>query len=125
MFIRKEDTLTIIAIHVDDLMILAANILELQRLRASLILQLKMKDIKDMKDIELFGSLQRSRQGREASVHSTTAVHRKDIQELKFGQTEAKSVSTPADLNVKLQKVDGVSRPVDTISYQSIVGSLL
>ena len=42
-----------------------------------------------------------------------------------FGQTEPKSVSTPADLNIKLQKEDGVSRPVDTISYQSIVESLL
>ena len=38
---------------------------------------------------------------------------------------EAKPVSTPADLNVKLQKEDGVSRPVDVISYQSIVGSQL
>ena len=38
---------------------------------------------------------------------------------------EAKPVSTPADLNVKLQKEDGVSGPVDVISYQSIVGSLL
>ena len=36
----------------------------------------------------------------------------------KFGQTEAKSVSTPADLNVKLQKEDGVSRLVDAILYQ-------
>ena len=43
----------------------------------------------------------------------------------KFGQTEAKPVSTPADLNVKLQKEDGVSRLVDAILYQSIVGSLL
>ena len=43
----------------------------------------------------------------------------------KFGQTQAKSVSTPADLNVRLQKEDSVSKPVDTTSYQSIVGSLL
>ena len=43
----------------------------------------------------------------------------------KFGQTEAKPVSTPADLNVKLQKEDGVSRLVDAILYQSIVESLL
>ena len=43
----------------------------------------------------------------------------------KFWQTEAKPVSTPADLNVKLQKEDGVSRPVDTVTCQSIVGSLL
>ena len=31
VFIRKKDTLTIIAIHVDDLMILAESILEMQR----------------------------------------------------------------------------------------------
>jgi len=33
----------------------------------------------------------------------------------KLGQTAAKPVSTPADLNIKQQKEDGVSRPVDTI----------
>ena len=43
----------------------------------------------------------------------------------KYRQTEAKPVSTPADLNVKLQKEDGFSRPVDATSYQSMVGSLL
>lgn len=31
----------------------------------------------------------------------------------KYGKTEAKPVSTPADLNVKLQKEDDFSRPVD------------
>ena len=31
----------------------------------------------------------------------------------KFGQTQAKSVFTPADLNVRLQKKDGVRVPVD------------
>ncbi|PFX21946.1 Retrovirus-related Pol polyprotein from transposon TNT 1-94 [Stylophora pistillata] len=40
-----------------------------------------------------------------------------------FGQTETKSVSTPAYLNAKLQKEDGFNRPVDVTSYQSIVGS--
>ena len=43
----------------------------------------------------------------------------------KYGKTEAKPVSTPADLNVKLQKEDGFSRPVDAISHQWMVGSLL
>ena len=35
----------------------------------------------------------------------------------KFGQTEAKTVSTPADLNVKLEKNDGFSKTVDPIQY--------
>ena len=38
---------------------------------------------------------------------------------------DAKTVSTPADPNVKLCKDDKVSKPVDAIMYQSMVGSLL
>mgnify|MGYP000185194007 CR=1 FL=1 len=48
VFIRKKDTLTIIAIHVDDLMILAESILEMQRLKDSLKLQFKMKDMGEL-----------------------------------------------------------------------------
>ena len=42
----------------------------------------------------------------------------------KFGLSQAKTVSTPANLNVKLRK-DDVSKPVDPTLYQSMVGSLL
>ena len=41
----------------------------------------------------------------------------------KYGLLEAKTVSTPAD--VRLQKDDGVSKPVVPVQYQSAVGSLL
>lgn len=37
----------------------------------------------------------------------------------------ANSVSTPADSNVKLCKDDKVSKPVDSLLYQSMVGTLL
>lgn len=43
----------------------------------------------------------------------------------KYGMTEAKICSTPADTSVILEKDDGVSREVDPITYQSMVGSLL
>ena len=39
--------------------------------------------------------------------------------------TEAKAVSTPASIDVKLQKDDGSSKEVDAINYLSMVGSLL
>ena len=49
VFIRKEeDTLTIIGVHVDDLMILAQNIWEMKRVKDSLKLQFKMKDMGDL-----------------------------------------------------------------------------
>ena len=66
--------------------------------------------------------LDTKKEGKQVYIHQGQYIEK---MLKKFGQTEAKSVSTPADLNVKLQKEDGVSRPVDTISYQSIVGSLL
>ena len=43
----------------------------------------------------------------------------------KYGLTEAKTVSTPADPNVKLLRDDGWSKKVNSIRYQSMVGSLL
>ena len=43
----------------------------------------------------------------------------------KFGLTEAKTVSTPANLSVKLRKDDETSKLTDIALYQSIVGSLL
>ena len=42
-----------------------------------------------------------------------------------FKLEDAKPVSTPADPNVKLCKDDGVSKAVDSTTYQSIVGSVL
>ena len=44
---------------------------------------------------------------------------------VKHGLTEANTVSTPADLNVKLEKDDGVSKRVDPTTYQSIIGGLM
>ena len=37
--------------------------------------------------------------------------------------TEANPVSTPANIEVKLQKNDGQSKEVDPVNYQSMVGS--
>ena len=48
VFIRKKDTLTIIAVHIDDLMILAKNTSEMERLKDSLKLQFKMKNIGEL-----------------------------------------------------------------------------
>ena len=44
---------------------------------------------------------------------------------VKHGLTEANTVSTPADLIVKLKKDDGVSKQVDSTIYQSIIGGLM
>ena len=43
----------------------------------------------------------------------------------RYGLSQAKTSTTPADINVKLVKDDGMSKPVDPVFYQSMVGSLL
>ena len=60
--------------------------------------------------------------------HKCLVLHQKQyiLNMLKwYGLTDANSVSTPADISVKLVKDDGVSQAVDQINYQSMVGSLL
>ena len=44
---------------------------------------------------------------------------------LRYRMADTNPVSTPADVNVKLVKEDGVSKPADRDLYQSLVGSLL
>lgn len=120
VFIRKN-ALTIIGVHVDDLMILARNITEMRSVKDSLKLQFKMKDMGEL-HYYVGVCIVQDVKNKQVFLHQGHYVE-KMLE--KFGQTEAKPVSTPADLNVKLQKEDGFSRPVDVTSYQSIVGSLL
>ena len=42
----------------------------------------------------------------------------------KYKLQDRKPVSTPMDVNVKLMKDDGYSKPIDPVPYQSMVGSL-
>ena len=43
----------------------------------------------------------------------------------RYGMNEANTSTTPPDVNVKLVKNDNVSKEVDPVLYQSMVGSLL
>ena len=120
VFIRK-DALTIIGVHVDDMMILARNITQMRSVKDSLKLQFKMKDMGEL-HYYVGVCIVQDVKNKQVFLHQGHYVE-KMVE--KFAQTEEKPVSTPADLNVKLQKEDGFSKPVDVTSYQSIVGSLL
>ncbi|XP_068692965.1 uncharacterized protein [Montipora capricornis] len=93
----------------------------MQRLKDSLKVQFKMKDMGEL-HYYVGVCMVQDKEREQVYLHQGQYIEKMFK---KFGQTEAKSVSTPVDLNVRLQKEDGVSRPVDTILYQSIIGSLL
>ena len=122
VFIRVlNDKLTIVTVHVDDLILLTDTEKEMIDLKTSLANHFKMKDMGvlhyylgvsvTIKD----GVLQISQEQYIGKIMR------------KYKLQDCKTVSTPMDLNVKLVKDDGYSKPwpVDVVQYQSMVGSLI
>ncbi len=120
VFIRVlNDKLAIVTVHVDDLILLTETEEEMIDLKTNLANHFKMKDMGilhyclgvsvTIKD----GVLQISQEQYIGKILR------------KYKLQDCKTVSTPMDLNVKLVKDDGYSKPVDAVQYQSMVGSLI
>ena len=105
--------------HVDDLILLTETEQEMIDLKASLAARFKMKDMGKLNyclgvNIKTMdGVLQMSQEQYIKKILN------------KYKLQDCKPVSTPMDVNVKLMKDDGYSKPVDPVAYQSKVGSLI
>ena len=118
---RDTSSLTIVAAYVDDLIIANKTEKEMQEVKQQLQCQFRMKD---MGELHYCLGITISHD----QTNMTIEMHQKQyiLKMLKkYNLTDAKSVSTPADPNVKLCKDDEVSKPIDPVLYQSMVGSLL
>ena len=121
IYVKVTDIIAVVAVYVDDLIVMTKTAEEMQQIKESLALHFEMKDMSDLHYC-LGISIEQERQ------HKYLWMHQKQyIQNLlkKYGLSEAKTVSTPADISVKLKKDDGFSKEVNPVTYQSIVGSLL
>lgn len=109
---------TIIAIYVDDLIIMTDTESEMTHIKKEMSGKFKMKD---MGPINFFLGVSVQRKEDSVVLHQ-----RAYIQEIlgKYQMSDAKPVATPSDPNVQLTKDDG-SNGVDQTLYQSIVGALL
>eukprot|EP00731_Ephydatia_muelleri_P012155 Em0006g1049a len=120
--VRTEGTeTTIIAVYVDDLIIIAKNPETMERIKGSLTERFKMKDLGKLHYC-LGINIEYDENKRCLWMHQ-----RPYIQSLleRYQLSEAKSSCTPADINVKLVKDDGAAKLADSVCYQSMVGSLL
>ena len=117
IFIQMEDLITIIAVYVDDLILIEMD--QMVKLKQRLTDRFKMKDMGPLHYLLGITVVQ----GRDhISIDQKQYIPRL----LKrFRMEDAKPVSTPADVGVKLTKDDGVSQQVNSTEYQSLVGSLL
>ena len=119
IFVRLDERTTIVAVYVDDL-ILITDAMEVM-LETKWLLSKRFK-MKDMNQLHYCLGVN--------IVYGQNCVwlHQQQYISLmlrKFGLEDANTVSTPTDCNVKLVKNDHVSKPTDQVEYQSMVGSLL
>jgi len=111
--------LSIIAIYVDDLILITETSDEMQNIKSALASRFQMKDM---------GQLHYCLGVNVLIEGSHVKLSQKQyIQKLlkKYRLCDANPVSTPVDHNVILLKDDGYSKPVNPVHYQSMVGSLL
>ena len=120
VYIRNDDGVkTIVAVYVDDLIVLSDTEQAMTTVKQDLASRFKMKDL---------GKLHYCLGINIDQDKKTIKLHQQHyiLQILKrFGMENSNPVSTPADVNVKLVKDDGISKPVEQKNYQAIIGSLL
>ena len=122
VFVRSEGTdLAIVAVYVDDLIIATKTLQVMKNMKDDLSNHLKMKDLGKIHYC-LGIAVEYDEEKNTLWVHQ-----RQYILTLldKYGLSEVKPSTTPTDISVKLVKDDGVSKSVDQVIYQSMVGSLL
>ena len=112
---------SIVAVYVDDLIIITKTSEEMEEIKDTLAKQFKMKDLGKLHfclGISVHHDQETSRLWIHQRQYITSMLK-------KYGLAEANPVSIPADPNVTLEKNDGNSCAVDQTMYQSMVGTLL
>ena len=122
VFVQLVDGVpTIIAVYVDDLILLTKTLEEMNAIKQALSERFRMTDLGKIHYI-LGMTIEWDADGKWLIIHQKQYVL--DVVE-KYRLSEANTVATPADVHVQLKKDDGCSKLVDATRYQSMVGSLL
>ena len=114
VFIQSgQKDLKIIAVYVDDLILIAKTLGEIQQMKEGLSKTFKMKDMGQLRYC-LGINFELTKQG-------ISLCQKQYLLKLleKYKLSEANTVTTPMDPNVKLVKDDSYSKKVDPIQYQS------
>ncbi len=121
VFVSNKKPLTIITVYVDDLVLITENAEMMHKLKQNLAAGFKMSDMGPLHYV-LGVSVEKDKQ--TGGLWLSQEAYVEKLLE-KYKLVGAKPVSTPADVNVRLVRGDGVSKSADEKLYQSIVGSLM
>jgi len=117
----KCNPFVIIAVYVDDLLVLTETQHVMDEIKVIRCERFKMKDIGQLHYC-LGISIVQNKENSSVYIHQNQYI---ENMLKKFHMSDSKIVSTPTDVNVKSCKDDGFSQPEDKVLYQSLVGSLL
>ena len=107
----KSCKLQIIAVYVDDLILMPETVQEMEEMKEGLASTFRMKDMGEL-CFCLGINFERNDEG-------ISLCQKQYLMKLlaKYRLSEANTVSTPMDSNVKLEKDDGYSKKVDAVQY--------
>ena len=120
VFIRSEQiNMKIIAVYVDDLILIVKSSSEIKQMKESLSNTFKMKDMEHLRYC-LGINFEVTEQG---ILLCQKQYLLRFLEKYRFSEVD--TVTIPMDPNVKLAKNDSYSKEVDPTQYQFMVGSLL
>lgn len=120
VYIRnRAEMRSIIAVYVDDLIIISDTLEEINSIKGMLSNRFEMTDLG-----QLHYCLGITITYGESSLLLDQSHYIQQVLN-RYGMNNCNPVSTPSDLNTKLVKDDGQSKTVDANLYRAIVGSLL
>src|SRR5271170_4606429 len=118
---NAKSVLTIIALYVDDLLLLTETPELMLELKAELN---KSFEMTDYSEIHHFLGLKINRD-RNQKIIVINQEHFADQILSRFGMTDCNPVSTPLDASVHLQQADEEAENADITNYRQIIGSLM
>ena len=121
--LRKADLIILIALYVDDLLLLSNFLDKLNEMKRVLSRRFDMKDLGEV-DYILGIQVERNRKARTLTISQREYV--KKVLE-RYGMADCKPVATPLEHNIKLAKTDCsvLSTPSQRLQYQSAIGAVM
>ena len=124
--LRKDGTIIIVAIYVDDLLILANDVTALNNLKLELG---KRFDMKDLGEVHFCLGIQVTRNRQERTIRISQAKYIEDVLK-RFNMQDSKPIGTPLDASVKLTKDMSPAsaqeeEEMKNVPYQSAIGSIM
>jgi hypothetical protein len=125
LYIRRggQSELAIIALYVDDLLILSDTIETMLKIKSALSKEFEMTDCGELHQF-LGIRITRDRANRRISLDQSQLANQIMI---RFGMTECNPVATPLDISIQLKSADKETSqsPIDQTLFRQMIGSLM